>query len=324
MDRSTALRPARRGPTPAVLVLSMLLTLALVPAPVLASSPARASGTATGTGAAKAREPRPPQPPKEKPVKLPRDGGPVDVEPPKPTSKIVSPVSLNLFRSAGFRNQDPNYYACTATSVMNMLNFISLNGTGGSGFRWTRTLSGTMRDQILAWERTHDTLQGGNGSDPHGWRNALNLYGWGSGTLLAGSRVYDDFAFSTYERAIKAAVRQLVRFRKPVGVAAWSGTHAHVITGYDGLVGDPFEQDATGTYTNRFTIAGLYLTDPLLASAVVNRRVTYATLATTTNLRIKFTRYQETDSPYDDPYSPGYRRARDEWYGRWVTIGPVR
>lgn len=34
--------------------------------------------------------------------------------------------------------------------------------------------------------------------------------------------------------------------------------------------------------------------------------------------------FQETDSPYDDPCTPFVRRARDEWYGRWVTIAPLR
>ena len=50
-------------------------------------------------------------------------------------------------------------------------------------------------DSILAWERSHDTLAGGSGSDPHGWRNALNYYGWGSGALASDTRIYDDFSY---------------------------------------------------------------------------------------------------------------------------------
>ena len=69
-----------------------------------------------------------------------------------------------------------------------MLNFIALRGSGGEGFGWLPTLSATVRDQILAWERSHDTLAGGRGSDPHGWRNALNYYGWGEAALWAGAR----------------------------------------------------------------------------------------------------------------------------------------
>ena len=32
----------------------------------------------------------------------------------------------------------------------------------------------------------------------------------------------------------------------------------------------------------------------------------------------------ETDSPYDDPYTSGIKPARDEWYGKWVTVQPIR
>jgi hypothetical protein len=116
----------------------------------------------------------------------------------------------------------------------------------------------------------------------------------------------------------------MIRYRKPVGIAAWRGTHAHMLTGYDGLQGDPFARNAAGTYTNAFSIAAVYLTDPLKASAIVNKRITYTSLGWTTNTRIRFQRYLETDSPYDDPYTTGWVRARDEWYGRWVIVAPKK
>ena len=56
----------------------------------------------------------------------------VDVEPGGPTPTTAPPSTLNLFRAEGFRFQDPNYYACTATSALVMLNTIALNGNGGS------------------------------------------------------------------------------------------------------------------------------------------------------------------------------------------------
>jgi hypothetical protein len=276
--------------------------------------------------AAQGEEPTPPKTIKPRPGKLPKRQPPADaeVEPPDGTERIFSPASLNLFKAAGFRYQDTNYYACTATSVMVMLNFVKIGNTGGSSLRWVvRTGDGT-RDSILAWERTHDTLAGGNGSDPHGWRNALNYYGWGSAYLGSANRVYDDYGFTSYERAIKAAVRALIRYRKPVGIAAWRGTHAQMLTGYDGLSGYPFTVDAAGRYTNDFSVAGLFLTDPLKASGTVNRRVTFSGLKNTTNTRIRFQPYYETDSPYDDPYTAGTVRARDEWYGRWVIVAPRR
>jgi hypothetical protein len=270
------------------------------------------------------RQPRPPsEHGKHRP---PKDGVPVDDEPspPGPKEKLDVPAMLNLFQAAGFRYQDTNYYACTATSVMDMLNFIALTGRGGADFRWTASLSGTKRDAILAWERTHDTMSGGNGSDPHGWRNALNYYGWGSSSLYEGTRHYNDYSYSTYGKAVKAAIRAMIRYRKPVGITAWQGRHAQMLTGYDGLVGDPFALDATGHYTNTFQVTALYLTDPLLADGMVNKRIGYVTLGASSSTRIRYAPYYETDSPYDDPYSSGWRKSRDEWYGRWVIVAPVR
>jgi hypothetical protein len=231
---------------------------------------------------------------------------------------------MNLFVASKFRFQNPNWAACTATSVRSMLNFIAMSGTGGPGFRWKPTISATVRDQILRWERRHDTLTGGYGSDPHGWRNALNYYGWGSGALYAGSRVYDDRAYKTYAGAMKAAVRAMIKTGKPVGMLGWRGRHAQMLTGYYGLKGDPFAKDATGRYTNAFTVGGFYLTDPLRESKAVNRKLSYWSLRYTTNYRLRFQRYYERDSTLDDPYTPGTRKSRDEWYGRYVVILPLR
>ena len=242
---------------------------------------------------------------------------------PAPPAPEVPPA-LNLYLPGAFRYQDPNYAACTSTSAMFMLNLIALHGTGGSDFRWTVTKDYAVRDRILAWSRAHDTLVGGTGTDPHGWRNALNHYGWGDGRLGASTRIYDDRAYTSYQGAVKAAVRALIQHRKPVGILAWSGKHAQVIHGYDGLVGDPFAVDAEGRYTNEFTVAAVYLSDPLKAQAMVNARVRYTDLRNTTNLKLRYTRYTETDSPLDDPYTSGWRRSRDEWYGKWVTIMPIR
>jgi len=232
---------------------------------------------------------------------------------------------MNVFVVNGFRVQDPNWAACTSTSVRTMLNFVAYRGVGGDGFRWRVTNSGAVRDAILAWERKNDTLYGGYGSDPHGWRNALNYYGWGPETLVAGARVYDDFSYSSYSGAMKAAVRAMVATRKPVGVLGRRGAHAQMITGYYGLVGNPFAKDpVTGAYTNAFTVGGFYLTDPLRSGNAVNKPISYTSLSRTLNLKWRFQRYYETDSRYDDQYTPGYRVSKTEWYSRFVLILPVR
>jgi hypothetical protein len=231
---------------------------------------------------------------------------------------------MNTFMAAGFRFQDPNLSACTAASTRSMLNFVAMRSVGGDGFAWIPTNSGAVRDRILAWERRNDTMAGGTGSDPHGWRNALNYYGWGAGALIAGARVYDDFSYSSYSSAMKAAVRALVATGKPVGLLGWRGAHAQMITGYYGLVGNPFAQDATGRYTNTFTVGGFYLSDPLRRSNAVNLTISYTSLARTLAYKWRFQRYYETDSKYDDPYTPGYRVSTTEWYSRFVLILPVR
>jgi hypothetical protein len=243
---------------------------------------------------------------------------------PPPPPPPVAPVSLDLYVTSGFRYQDPNYVACTSTSAMNMLNFIVAAGTGGPDFRWTRAVSGGTRDSMLRWERNHDTLPLGTGSDPHGWRNALNYYGWGTTALAVGARVYDDVAYGTYAEAINAAVRALVATGKPVGILGWQGHHSQVITGYYGLVGDPFATDETGAYTDAFTIGGLYLSDALSSDRMHHIRVSYYGLQHTTNYRLRFRQFMQRDSTRDDPYTLGWRRARDEWYRRYVVLLPQR
>jgi hypothetical protein len=231
---------------------------------------------------------------------------------------------MNLFVASVFRYQDPNWAACTATSARSMLNFIKAAGSGGQGFIWRTSISAVMRDTILAWERSHDTMTGGYGSDPHGWRNALNYYGWGPAALSGGAKIYDDRSYASYDYAMKAAVRALAATRKPVGLLGWRGAHAQMITGYYGLVGDPFAKDALGKYTNKFTVGGFYMTDPLARSKAVNLRLSWLQLKTTTVYRWRFQRYYETDSLLDDPYTAGVRQAKGEWYGKFVIIQPLR
>jgi len=204
-----------------------------------------------------------------------------------------------------------------------MLNFVAETGNGGSGFHWAATRSGAERDAILQWERTHDTLVGGQGSDPHGWRNALNYYGWGAGAMASGQQKYDDRAYATFDGAINDAIRALIQTRRPVGMLAIAGTHADMLTGYWGLRGDPMARDASGRYTDAFTVGGLYLSDPFHDDRIVNMKVTYSRLETASNLLIRFQPYLETDSALDDQYASGILSSSSEWYRKFVLILPV-
>jgi hypothetical protein len=206
-----------------------------------------------------------------------------------------------------------------------MLNFIGLAGVAHVGYGWQVQSSNATVAAILRWERAHDTLRRyARGTDPHGWRNALNYFGWGPAALWAGSRVYEDRAYPTYEAAIKTAVRQLILTGKPVGMLGRRGAHAQMITGYYGLRGDPFAKDAAGRYTNAFSIGGVYLTDPMSSTRVVNRAISYDALRRTRNVSLRFQRYVQHDSPMDDRYTPGWQSGNSRWYGRWVLVIPVR
>lgn len=240
----------------------------------------------------------------------------------------------NLWVSSAFVYQDPYYTACTAASVMTMLNTIASRRTGGEGFDWrpyrvqhNATNPADARDMtsILAFERRNDTLRSSSaGSDAHGWRNALNFYGWGREAMAdPARRVYDDVAFGSVTSAIRAAVRAIARFGMPVGVLAWAGGHAQVITGYVVTGADPRVSDA-------FTVQSVYLSDPLRKAATVNRKVSLDRLRYGW-LGYRFQAYRETDSPWDDPWTPGTRRSSvrpsvgpSEWYGRWVLLLPIR
>ena len=247
---------------------------------------------------------------------------------PAPAAAVTT-WRYNLYRSAGYLTQDPYRTACTAAAAMMMLNFIALSGTGGNGFVWTTSrVKNSASDyhdmmSIFYFARAHDTLAAGRaGSDAHGWRNALNNFGWGRDAMLdAGLRVYDDRAFTSFDAAVRAAVVSIARYRKPVGMLGWAGGHAQVITGY--LVSG--ENPAT---SSNFSVLGVYLSDPLYKDGIVNKMIGISQLRSG-SLTYRFQAYREIDSPLDDGYSSGWRRSSvasltSEWYRRWVVIVPVR
>ena len=238
--------------------------------------------------------------------------------------------SKNLYVNRAFMYQDPYPTACTAAAAMMMLNTIAYRQTGGDGFIWTPTRikadAGNQRDMlsILAFARAHDTLRAKtHGSDPHGWRNVLNAFGWGQDAMTdPAKRVYDDRAYRTFDSAVKSAVRAIARRSMPVGILGWAGGHAQVMTGYVVTGADP-------SVSNDFVVRYVYLSDPLAGNSTVNRRISVAKFRSGP-LRTRFQAYREADSPYDDPYTAGTikssvvpSRGRSEWYHRWVILRPV-
>ena len=235
----------------------------------------------------------------------------------------------NTYRSGGYLTQDPYSTACTAASAMMMLNFIALAGTGGPGFTWTasrvKNSPTDYRDMmsIFWFARAHDTLASGRaGSDAHGWRNALNNFGWGQAAMLDPAlRIYEDRSYNGFDTAVRSAVAAIARYHKPVGMLGWAGGHAQVITGYV-VTGENPE------VSTNFTVTAVYLSDPLYKDGIVNKVIGVSQLKGG-SLTYRLRPYQEVDSPNDDGYTVGWKRSSvasltSEWYHRYVLIVPIR
>ena len=220
----------------------------------------------------------------------------------------------NLYDARAVRYQQPDPYACTATAVMMMLNMAAYGGVGGpEGFEWTPTTSFDVQTAILAWERDHMTQPkaGTDGSDPHGWRNALNHFGWGS----MEADVYRDFAFDGFDTAVRQAIVSAASLGKPSGLLMLHGAHAAVLHGWDVTGDDP----RTGSMN--FTINGVYITDPWGPTAHRNYYISRASLASGSKW-VQFGRFWEPDSTIVDPIDGHI--GRDEWEGRYVIVAAVR
>ncbi|MGA3056437.1 MAG: hypothetical protein ABSE70_00140 [Candidatus Limnocylindrales bacterium] len=232
--------------------------------------------------------------------------------------------TFNVYDQRAVRWQDPDLTACTAASTEMMLNMIFLGGDVEAGvdaasprglfptaLLWRPNTTYAQQETILAYARANMTMSlSSAGTDPHGWRNALNYYGWGS--MSAG--VYEDSAYSSLDAAAKAVVVSLARYHRPVGVLSRAGRHSQIVNGYTVMGDDP-------RVGNDFTVVGVYVTDPLRSDATRNTWMSLRNWQSgPTDLR--FTPYLETDSPYVDRIDG--RVGKTEWYERWVIIDAVR
>jgi hypothetical protein len=228
--------------------------------------------------------------------------------------------TLNLYNAKAVLWQDPDMTACVAASTQMMLNmaFYWQDYTPASGQpaparpeTWKPTVTYASMEAILVYARknTTQTLRDG-GADAHGWRNALNYYGWGHNSSL----VFRDLTYMSFDGAAKATVSAIALYRKPVGILAWAGQHAQIVSGYKVTGEDP------RTGSSNFAIAGVYVTDPLKADGFRN---TYIPLATwqSGGKKIRFVTYQMTNSPYVDPIDG--QQGNAEWDGKWVIVAPV-
>ena len=246
----------------------------------------------------------------------PMEGSATEVSPPAPI------WSINVYDDTIVTYQDPDWTACTAAAAQSMLNLIGVTThadlpppRGGSlprtSFRWQVDTSFPVLESILAYERQNMTMYWSSaGTDAHGWRNALNYYGWGS--ISAG--VYVDSSFTSFDAAAKQTVRSLARTGEPVGILGWFGGHAQYVTGYTVQGEDPRISD-------KYTILGVFLTDPLESDRTRNM---YVTMDTWRNgpLYVRFSPYYYDDSPFTDPIDGV--SGNSQWWSKWVIINAVK
>ena len=245
------------------------------------------------------------------------------------TAVAAATWRYDMYDGTAVRYQDPDYTACAATATQMMLNTIygtldkefilkpfSLGDkfirANSPVFSWRPSTLYETQETVLGYERAHMTmLSSSAGTDPHGWRNGLNYFGWGS--IYSG--VYADQAFTSFDAAAKAVVHALAVYGKPAGILAWYGGHAQFVTGYTVTGADP----RTGSLS--FTLTGVYLTDPLKSQGMRDKLLTYKVWRYDA-AKIAFKQYWQKDSPQVDPIDG--KAGTAEWYGRWVAILPVR
>ena len=228
--------------------------------------------------------------------------------------------SVNLYDPSVVRLQNPDRTACVAAATVSMLGIISLSPLGDTppvgssipivSFRWAASNGYATQERVQEFERRHMTMSSHfKGGDPHGWRNALNYFGWGS--INAG--VYRDVGYPSFATATKAAVNALARIGKPVGVVGWSGAHAQYITGYVVTGEDP-------RISSNYSIVGVYMSDPLRRIEMPNNFIPLAEWKSGPE-EIAFSRYEQFGSDRVDPVDG--QIGDIEWYHKWVLVEPV-
>jgi hypothetical protein len=228
----------------------------------------------------------------------------------------------NIFQAQAIKFQNPDLTACTAASTQTMLNLIYYTTSAPlsaktavqaaqPAFIWRPTLRAKTQATILSYARAHMTMPTSKpGSDVHGFRNALNYYGWGS--MTAG--VYADLSYRTYDQAVKATVRAIALSNEPVGVLSEYGGHIQIVSGYSVTGMDP------RTGSTDFTVNGVFITDPLRERRISNTYVTYSYWKTGPPL-VQFYPFLVGDSIYKDPIDG--QIGRREWWRKYVIVAPV-
>jgi hypothetical protein len=127
--------------------------------------------------------------------------------------------------------------ACMAGATQNMLNII------GPKIDLTATRQVQISKAIIANTTKTDSLNGGYG--PAGWAITLTQLGGGHYKLLVDNSL---------TAAMNDAVTAMRKTNRPVGLLAWKGAHAWVMTGFQSTYDPRY-------YAGHFTVTGAYIVD---------------------------------------------------------------
>ncbi len=191
---------------------------------------------------------------------------------------VAAAYRLDLYRGTAYVRQYTGTW-CVGAAVQMMTNLA----------RRTSNRSWARQAFLMRVARAYDTLPWWRpGSDPAGWATTLRRAGAGSS--------YRYLMFGSRQAAIEYAARRIQLTRKPVGILAWNGAHAWVMTG--------FVASANPSTTSASVVAAVILSGPLGSPRdPIDRVMTMPAFA-----------------PYFGPY-----RQRDGWrgwVGRYVVIAP--
>lgn len=208
---------------------------------------------------------------------------------PGPTLGVDTPAAwhggVDLYRD-GVYSVQRSWLWCTAAGVQIVRNIVDAESDH----------TATAQRRYFSWMREHNRyhLPLSAGVDPQGWS--------------AGMREFVDdryrlVASSTFDNALRSAVRRLRQTNRPVALAVSHGTHGWILTGFTATA-DPL---ATASYV----VTSVRVTGPLYGLQSRNGYdMPPDTRLTPTQLRRYFTPWKYAPMPM-------------VWDGRYVSIQPV-
>jgi hypothetical protein len=192
---------------------------------------------------------------------------------------------VDLYRNGTYTVQK-NWLWCTAAGVQIVRNIVDFESDHSS----------TAQRRYFSWMRLHNRyhLPLSAGVDPQGWAAGLRQFV---------DRRYRLVASTTFDNALRSAVRRLRQTSLPVALTVSNGNHGWILTGFT-ATGDPLT-------TPSFSVTSVRVVGPLYG---LQSRDGYDmppdTKLTPTQLRRYLTPWR---------YAP----MRMVWDGRYVSIQPV-